>query len=1151
MWDVLRTRGFFAFITMVFLNAFVDLGHKILIQNTVFKLYDGQEQIILSTLVNALILLPFILLFTPTGFLADKYPKVQVMRYSAWAGLAIAILITVSYYLGWFWFSFALTFVLAIRSAFYSPAKMGYIRELLGDKQLSQGNAFAQSTVTLAIMLGTLVFSILFELSLPNKSSFENAHEILQDFAPLGWLLVLITGFEIWCAYQLPTTRSTDPEMKYVWQDHLKGKTGLATFKWVKGNQLIWLSIVGLSVFWAVAQVILATFPAYSKEYLDMTNVALVQALMACAGVGIVLGSLWAGRLSRTHIETGLIPVGALGIMLSVALITWFENSWLQAANFFFLGVMGGFFMVPLSALMQYHAPSQHLGRVLAAYNLVSTAAMLLFLLATMALAWFGIGSKHLFTILILVTVAGALYTVYKLPQSLLRFIASRFFHAAYRLKVIGFENLPTRGGVLLLGNHISWIDWALVQMACPRQVRFVMERGYYERWYLKGVLDLFGVIPITSGSSADSIAEISKLLQKGEMVCLFPEGTISRTGQLSEFKRGYEKAAQGTDATIIPFYLHGLWGSRFSRSSGFLREARQSGLKRDIIVSFGQALPSSTPAYELKQHIFDLSFTSWEAYSSLIDPIPVSWVRSAKRLSFRMGATDVTGEPLSNNRFMTAVFSFANIIRQRSPEQNIGLLLPTSSGSAIANMAVLTLGKTVVNLNYTASAEALASAAEQAELKTLYTSKLFLKKLLERGIDIAAALPNLDLVYMEELKESMTKFQLMRTMIAVVLTPTRMLQGLYLRQVSMDSTAAILFSSGSEGAPKGVELSHRNLAINSRQIADMLNTREDDVLMGTLPAFHAFGLLASTFMPLSEGIPIVCHPDPTDAVNIAKGIARYEATVLFGTATFLRLYARNQRVHPLMFDSLRYVVAGAEKLPPEVRQLFSQRFNKAILEGYGTTETSPVASVNVPDKLDPNSWRVQPGTRDGTVGMPLPGTSFRIVDPATMEQLPTGTDGLILIGGPQVMKGYLKNPTKTAEAVVEIAGQRWYKSGDKGHLDEDGFLTIVDRYSRFAKLGGEMVSLTAVEQTIRQALKDPELDLVAVNFPDEKKGEKVVLLMGGEHDPKAVKKQLIEAGMNPLMIPAEIYEVEAVPKLGSGKTDFATARKVALSAMA
>ena len=1147
MWEVLRTKGFMAFMTMAFLNAFVDLGHKIIIQNTVFKMYDGDTQIILTAIVNALILLPFILVFTPSGFLADKYPKTQVMRYSAWAGLGLTLLITLSYYMGWFWFGFGMTFLLALQSAFYSPAKLGYIRELSGETQLPQGNALMQSTVMAAILLGTLVFSILFEIKLAG-TSLDSEHGILQQIAVLGWVLVGFTAFELWCAYQLPPTRPTNHGMHFNYAGYLRGRTALDTIRLAKNNQLVWLTIMGLSIFWAVAQVILASYPAYSKEHLGLTNTAAVQGLMAFAGIGIMLGSLLAGRLSRRYIETGLIPVGAIGILIGVALVTWLDSPLLQAANFLFLGIMSGLFIVPMNALMQYHAPADHLGRVQATFNLVSNLVMLSFLGLTVLLAIPGIGSKHLFTFLTLVVLAGAAYTVYQVPQSLLRFVVSRLFHARYRLKVIGFENLPSTGGTLLLGNHISWIDWALVQMACPRQVRFVMEKGYYERWYLKGVLDLLGVIPISSSSSSDALGEITRLLQAGELVCLFPEGAISRTGQLSEFKRGYEKAVQATDAKIIPFYLHGLWGSRFSRSSGFLRETRPSGFKRDIIVSFGKALPTHTPAYQLKQHIFDLSFTSWQAYAQMIDPIPVNWLRAAKRLGFRMGATDATGEPLSNHRFITAVFRFAALIKKYSPEPHIGLLLPTSMGSTIANMAVMTLGKTVVNLNYTASAEAMRSAVQQADLKRLYTSRLFLQKLLERGIDIQTILPDTPLVYMEDMKAEITKAQLLLTLLAVVVLPTRILQTLFIKHIDMDDTAAILFSSGSEGAPKGVELSHCNLAVNARQVADMLNTRQNDVLMGTLPAFHAFGLLAGIFMPLSEGIPVVCHPDPTDAVNIAKGVAKYDATVLFGTATFFRLYARNQRVHPLMLDSLRYVVAGAEKLPSDIRLLFSQRFNKPILEGYGATETSPVASVNIPDQLDPGTWRVQPGNREGTVGMPLPGTSFRIVDPVTLAALPTGTDGLILIGGPQVMKGYLHNPTKTADVIVEIDGQRWYKSGDKGHLDEDGFLTIVDRYSRFAKLGGEMVSLTAVEQTIRQAMQEPELDLVAVNLPDDKKGEKVILMLSGEHDPKAVKTRLIESGMNPLMIPAEIHQVDEVPKLGSGKTDFATARKLALS---
>jgi acyl-[acyl-carrier-protein]-phospholipid O-acyltransferase/long-chain-fatty-acid--[acyl-carrier-protein] ligase len=293
----------------------------------------------------------------------------------------------------------------------------------------------------------------------------------------------------------------------------------------------------------------------------------------------------------------------------------------------------------------------------------------------------------------------------------------------------------------------------------------------------------------------------------------------------------------------------------------------------------------------------------------------------------------------------------------------------------------------------------------------------------------------------------------------------------------------------------------------------------------------------------------MVCHPDPTDALGCAKAIARHRATFLCSTSTFLRLYSRNKRIHPLMLDSLRIVVAGAERLSPDVCDAFALKFQKPIYEGYGATETTPVASCNLPDSLSTDDWQVQIGNKPGTVGMPLPGTSFRIVDPVSLQTLPTGEEGLILIGGVQVMKGYLADPEKTAEVIVELDGQRWYKTGDKGRQDGDGFLTIVDRYSRFAKLGGEMISLTQVEEQVRQVLAEPELELVAVNIPDPKKGERIVLLVASDLDPLGLRKALIDAGLNPLTIPAEIRPVEQVPKLGSGKTDFSGAKKLALAA--
>jgi len=1109
MKNALKVTGLFTFLIVAFLNAFVDLGHKIIIQNTIFKNYDGSELIVLSSIVNALILLPFILLFTPTGYISDKYPKNKVMRISAWLAFGITLLITYSYYQGWFWFAFGMTFLLALQSAFYSPAKYGYVKELVGDRRLAQANGLLQAATTTGILLGTFFFSVFFEQMI---AGFEitDKDSLIKMIAPLGWALVAFTGFELFLTYQLPQVTPKKKRMKFLWSDYLRGKTQVKNLRLVKRHPYIWLSILGLSVFWAISQVLLATYPAYAKEFLGITNTAVVQGLMAFAGLGIMIGSVLAGRISRNHIEIGLVPVGAIGVTISIVLIRIVDSHFLQAINFLFLGIMGGFFVVPLNSLMQYHAKNTQLGRVLASNNLIQFSVMLVFLVITTTLSYYKVGSTTILWMLFLVALAGTIYTIIKIPESLLRFIIARLFSARYRMKVLGFEDLPNSGGILLLGNHISWVDWALVQIASPRPLNFVIESGYYERWYLKGFLNLFGAIPISSGGSAGSLETINGLLKEGKAVCLFPEGTISRTGQLSEFKRGYQKAIEGTRAKIVPFYLHGLWGSRFSRSSGFLKEARQSGFKRDIIVAFGKPLPATTSPDELKRRIFDLSFTSWQDYAKTLDTIPVSWLKTAKRMSFQMSATDIIGEPLSNHKFITAVFAFSGLIAKKSPEQNIGLLIPASVGGAITNMAVLALGKTVVNLNFTASKEALQGAVKKADIETVYTSKKFLHKLKGKGINIKEILPQTKLIYLEDFKQELPKGKMLFTLLVAMLLPARLLQFFYIKRIKQDDTAAILFSSGSEGVPKGVELSHLNLAANSRQVADMLNTRENDIIMSTLPTFHAFGLLATTFMPLSEGIPIVCHPDPTDVLSVAKGIARNQATLLFGTSTFLRLYTMNRKVHPLMLKSLRMVIAGAERLNPDTRDAFTLKFNKQILEGYGATETSPVASVNIPDELDTNYWKPQLGNKLGTVGMPLPGTSFRIVDPDTLEELPTGEDGLILIGGPQVMKGYLHDEAKTAEVIEELDNQRWYRSGDKGHLDSDGFLIIVDRYSRFAKLGGEMVSLSAVEETIRHALGgDPELDLVAVNVPDSKKGEKIILLIATEHQQKKSRKNL------------------------------------------
>jgi acyl-[acyl-carrier-protein]-phospholipid O-acyltransferase/long-chain-fatty-acid--[acyl-carrier-protein] ligase len=1145
--SLLRLTGVFPFLAVIFLNAFVDLGHKITIQNTIFKIFNGQEQIILTAIVNGLILLPFILLFSPAGFIADKFAKNNIMRVSAWAAVGLTLAITVCYYQGWFWAAFIMTFMLAVQSAIYSPAKYGYIKSLFGKQHLAQANGIVQTVTIIAILLGTFVFSIAFESLFSTDS--KDPQQVLQVIAPIGWLLVANSLIELTLAYKIPHVEPIDNGERFSINQFFTGRSAINNIQPLLKNNVIKLSAIGLAIFWSVGQVLLATFPSFAKESLNLDNAIVIQGLLAATGIGIAIGSWLAARWSKGYIELGLIPLAAIGISIGLLVLPTIDSSIGHFINLLFIGVMGGLFIVPLNALIQFNAKSGDLGKVIAGNNLIQNISMLAFLGLTACFAFYGLSSATLLFITALVAVVGGIYTIIKLPQSLTRIVLSFIMTRRYRIHVQGLKNIPEQGGVLMLGNHISWVDWAIIQIASPRPVCFVMLKSIYQRWYLQWFLDLFGVIPIESGtSSRQSLNTVAKCLNNGEVVCLFPEGAISRTGHLGVFRKGFEKACEmaNNDIVILPFYMRGLWGSQFSRSSEQLKTIRSDGFSRDIIIAFGEPLKKDTQADVVKRRIFDLSVISWQQHVSTMQAIPNAWIDTVKRVGSEMAIADTLSTPLSAHKSLAASIAFSRRIQKISPEKNIGLLLPTSAGGVLANMAALLGGKTVVNLNFTASQDTLITTIEQADIQTIYTSKRFINKLSQKGVALNNVLNNVKIIYLEELKETMTKAEMIATWLMVKCMPANILKWLFSKTNDADSTAAILFSSGSESAPKGVMLSHKNIMANLKQTSDVLNTESSDVVMASLPLFHAFGLTVTQFMPLIEGIPMVCHADPTDAVNIAKAIAKYRVTVMCGTSTFLRLYTKNKKVHPLMLDSLRIVVAGAERLNPEVREAFQLKFNKTIYEGYGATETTPVASVNLPDALDNYHWKEQQGNKLGTVGMPLPGTSFKIVDPETYEELPTGKDGMIMIGGVQVMQGYLKNNTKTAEVIHETNSMRWYVTGDKGRLDQDGFLTIVDRYSRFAKLGGEMISLSSVEQYFHKAVNQEDLELVAINLPDAKKGEKIIVLIAGIVDIESVKKGMLEAGCNPLIIPSHCVRVDEIPKLGSGKTDFTQAKNIA-----
>ena len=1143
MKSLFKISGFTPYIFIILLNAMTDLGHKIILQNTIFKAYDGSELIVLTAIVNALILLPFIFLFSPAGFISDKYPKVKVVEYASAAAVGITTLILFSYYMGWFWVAFGLTFVLAAQSAIYSPAKYGLIKEMTGNENLAPANALVQSVTIVSILAGAVIYSIFFENLLQDRSIIPS--EILTYIAPVGYMLIGASIAEYLLARRLVKAFkpiAIDESITFEPKEYKNLHYLKANLQVIKENEVVWLSIVGLSILWGVSQVVLAIFGEYLKNTLSVTDTVTAQGLLALSGLGMIVGSMFVGRVSRNYIETGIIPLGALGVTIALFILPTLSTLWALGATLFLFGFSAGLFIVPLNAMIQFASPSAILGKILAGNNFMQNLSMFGFLVLTALFGYFQISSESLFYIVATVALLGMGYTFIKLPQSLVRYVVRMLIGFKYRLNVEGLKNIPADKGVLLLGNHVSFLDWAILQMAYPKQIRFVMERSYYEKWYIKPFLDFFDVIPISSRGSKGALALVTEALNRGETVALFPEGHLSRNGHLGAFQRGFEVATkEAEDAVIVPFYLRGLWEDNFSYASQKMKRKKS----KDISVTFGVEMDVHRSTKEVKKSVFDLSVQSWKRYANTLPVLQKAWIVSAKEQGSELCMADSTGVEVSGDRFITGTLMIASALKPKiKGSQNIGVLLPTSVGGSMGNMALLTLGKTVVNLNYSSGEASLLHALKIANITKVVASKQFVTKLKAKGFDLSEVLKGVEVIYLEEIKERMSKAKGLLTLMAVKLLPTALLSLLYVKNAHLEDTAAILFSSGSEGIPKGIELSHKNMMGNIKQAITLINPNDNDVMLGTLPIFHSFGLTVTTLLPLIEGIPVVCHPDPTDGFGIGKMAAKYEATMLFATATFFRLYTRNKKLSPLMFKHLRMVIAGAEKLPKEIRDAFKTKFGHDIYEGYGATETTPVVSINIPDVLMQDSWKTQVGHKIGTVGLPVPGSSFKVVDPESFDELKTGEEGMILIGGTQIMKGYIGEPEKTASVIKELDGIRWYITGDKGRLDEDGFLTIVDRYSRFAKVAGEMVSLGLIEGEIRKILG--ENDQISISaLPDAKKGEKLVLLLEGAMEVETLKEQIKSLEMNPLFVPSEYYKVAELPKLGTGKADFKGAKKL------
>ena len=708
-----------------------------------------------------------------------------------------------------------------------------------------------------------------------------------------------------------------------------------------------------------------------------------------------------------------------------------------------------------------------------------------------------------------------------------------------YRVTALGINNLP-EGGFLLLPNHISWVDAIVLQLTCPRPIRYIIDEEFYRKPLLHPFLRLVQCIPIDTRHSHSAIRAATEKIAEGEIVCLFPEGQLERTGTLLRLRRGYELIARHVNATVVPVWLDQLWGSIFSFQGGKFFTKFPKRIPYPVTIAFGKPLEANAADIAtVREELLKLGEFCFSRRPSLDRHLAELCILGLKKRPFATAVVDgLDHSLLTRSKLLGVAAALSRYLRKEFPGERIAIVLPASKGSMLANLAVTLADKVPVNLNFTIGRAANESCCRRANLRVAISATQFMERL--KGFPWPERVLKLD-----ELMPRM-KRQIILWWIMSILVPARLLWWLLqIPKAGGHIEALLLFTSGSTGDPKGVVMSHRNIVGNVSQFRQLLDAKKEDAILASLPFFHTFGSTVTLWYPLIEGVPIVTYPNPLEATKNAALIERHKLTLLLATPTFLRGYLR--KVDPDKLRSLRLVITGAEKLPLDLAKNFEERFNQRVFEGYGLTETSPVVSVNLPEpRPTKQGEQVQPSSRLGSVGKMAPGIAAEIREPETNRKLSLHESGMLWLRGVNIFEGYLRDPERTADVLQD----GWLKTGDLGRFDEDGFLYIEGRLSRFSKIGGEMVPHEVIEHKIVDLLdlsgKDERM-VAIVGVQDKAKGEALVLLSAVDVDLAQLRKKLHDAGVPNLWIPKHVQRVGAIPVLASGKLDLKRCKELAL----
>jgi acyl-[acyl-carrier-protein]-phospholipid O-acyltransferase/long-chain-fatty-acid--[acyl-carrier-protein] ligase len=1070
-----------------------------------------------AAMAGALFIGPYLLLSGTGGQIADRFSKRTVILWVKLAEIPLMVAAAAGFLTGNVDLLLALLFGTGVQSALFGPLKYGLLPEQLHENELVAGNGIIEAATFISILAGTLGGTL---AVLPAGPA------IVASIGILAALLGLVSAFAI------PRVAPADPGARIGW--NLLAETW-AVVRAVRPNRPAWLSILGLSWFWCTGTTVIAEFLPLARDCLGAGAPA-VSLLLVVFAVGVGGGSMLSARLLRGEVSPRQVPLAALGMTLfcwdlahafaagahlgsAVAMLTS-ARGWRILGDLAGMAACGGLFSVPLNALLQESAPVAKRARTVAANNVMNAVFIIVAAGVVALISYGGITAPRALECLSLANLAVAIGIIAILPHDVLRPFFRLYFRLFHGLQVNGLANYRAAGDrVVIVSNHLSFLDALLISTVLPGSPSFAVHTHQMRRLLVKLVALTMHVFPVDVTTPFAIKRMIEAVRDGGEKLMVFPEGRITQTGALMKIFDGAGMIADRAGARIVPITIDGTQFTPFGHMQGKLR-LRWFPKFRITIHPAVDLAPSDAAALSprarrdaigraLQDLMVQTSFRAKDVNKTLFTAfLDARAVHGAKSLIIE----DINRDPISYDRVLLGAAALGRRLAAMIPgDAPVGVMLPNANATLVTLLGLGAFGRVPAMLNFSAGAEGMLSACKAAQVGVVVSSRAFVTKgKLDRVVERMAR--DVRFIWLEDVRDMIGLGDKLRAKRDALFA--RRLQG---AKGAPDGRCVVLFTSGSEGVPKGVVLSHRNILANCAQLAAAVDFNPTDRVFNALPMFHSFGLVGATILPLLAGVRNFLYPSPLHYRVVPSLIYDTDATICFGTDTFLNGWAKY--AHPYDFYRMRYIFAGAERVREETKRLFAEKFGVRVLEGYGATETSPVLAINTPMH-----------TRPGTVGRMLPGIEHRI-DPVPG----VSAGGRLFVRGPNVMLGYLR---ATAPGLLAPPEGGWYDTGDIVDIAADGFITITGRAKRFAKIAGEMISMTAAETLVASVWPDDHHAVVAI--PDARRGEALLLVTtrpGADLSELAAAARL--RGMAEIGVPRAVLTVGAIPVLGTGKVDY------------